>query len=293
MGRRRVGTISMAIVLILSGVMLFVAQGSKISAIEWGLKFWPIIPIILGGEILWYSYKIRDSEIKIRYDILSIFIIIIIMGTNIVIYSLVQLDVVSKVNLMVSAKGYDLSIPHEELPIDNTINKIIIDAPSYCDMNIRVENTDSLLLTGNVRAYADSKEKAKGLVKSDNLITHRSGDSLYVSFDASLYGNNAIYYSSISDYTLVIPDNMNIEINDGSYLNLIVQNIDNDITIDNFSSITMRIDNKIDALINGNIDNDEDLKGNIQWNNNKASFGNGKNKINIINADEIIVNTAY
>jgi len=56
MKNKRVGTISMAIVLIGFGILIFIAQINKLSAVELAIKFWPGILILLGIEILIYSY---------------------------------------------------------------------------------------------------------------------------------------------------------------------------------------------------------------------------------------------
>ncbi len=48
--KRRVGTISMAIVLIAFGILIFIAQINKVSAVELAIKFWPAVLFLLGGE---------------------------------------------------------------------------------------------------------------------------------------------------------------------------------------------------------------------------------------------------
>lgn len=103
MKNKRVGTISMGIVLIGFGILIFIAQINKLSAVELAIKFWPIILIVIGGEVLWYSYKTKDEEdIKIRYDIFSIFIVIVILSVNIAIYGLIESGIMDLVKLKVS-----------------------------------------------------------------------------------------------------------------------------------------------------------------------------------------------
>ncbi len=52
MENKRVGTISMGIVLIGFGILILVAQINKISAVELAVKFWPTILMLIGGEVL-------------------------------------------------------------------------------------------------------------------------------------------------------------------------------------------------------------------------------------------------
>ena len=103
MKTKRVGTISMAIVLIGFGILIFIAQINALSAVELSMKFWPMILIVLGGEILWYIYKSKDSEdIKIKYDILSIFIVMVILSVNMVIYGFIETGIMDLIKIRVN-----------------------------------------------------------------------------------------------------------------------------------------------------------------------------------------------
>lgn len=104
MKTRRVGTISMAIILILFGILIFTAQISKRSAVELAIKFWPLILILLGGEILFYSIlgKKENGDILIRYDIFSIFIVIVVLSINLFIYGLLETGILDYIKLKVA-----------------------------------------------------------------------------------------------------------------------------------------------------------------------------------------------
>lgn len=102
MQKRRVGTISMAIVLIAFGVLMFLSQINKKSAVELAIKFWPTILFLIGGEILWFAYKYKDEDVKIRYDVFSIFIILFILMINIALYGLMETGIIDLIKLKVS-----------------------------------------------------------------------------------------------------------------------------------------------------------------------------------------------
>lgn len=106
MKNRRIGTISMGIVLILFGVLLLLSKVSSISGIEIFVSFWPVILIILGIEILYYVYKNKEEEKPIRYDIFSIFIVTAILMFNMAIYGLIETGVMDLVKLKVSQEIY-------------------------------------------------------------------------------------------------------------------------------------------------------------------------------------------
>lgn len=106
MKTRRVGTISMGIVLILFGILLLLSRFSTISAVELFTRFWPVILIIIGAEILYYAYKNKDGEERMRYDIFSIFIVTMVLAFNMFVYGLIETGVMDLIKLKVSQEIY-------------------------------------------------------------------------------------------------------------------------------------------------------------------------------------------
>lgn len=98
---KRVGTISMGLVLIFFGIIMLIAQFSKISAVELFIKFWPFILILLGLEILFYSYKNTTEDVKIKYDIFSILIVTTILIINVGLYGLMETGIMDLIRLKV------------------------------------------------------------------------------------------------------------------------------------------------------------------------------------------------
>lgn len=101
---KRVGTISMAIVLIGFGVMLFVAQFSMLSAVEIAFKLWPAILIIIGAEILYYAstQKKSNENIIIKYDLFSIFVVTVILVVNIGLYGLMETGILDYFKVVIN-----------------------------------------------------------------------------------------------------------------------------------------------------------------------------------------------
>lgn len=100
MKSKRVGTVSMALVLIFFGVLLLMSQFMMVSAVELFTRFWPFILIMLGLEVLYYTYK-NEDEVKIKYDIFSIFIVTFILIVNMGLYGLMETGVMDLLKLNV------------------------------------------------------------------------------------------------------------------------------------------------------------------------------------------------
>ena len=116
MKTKRVGTISMALVLIGFGLVLFIAQFSKISAVELSIKLWPAILILLGGELLYCAYRRqKDKEdLVIKYDVFSVFIVTTILIVNIGLYGLMETGIMDYIKLRVADETYRYEVNMKE-----------------------------------------------------------------------------------------------------------------------------------------------------------------------------------
>ena len=124
---KRVGTISMGVVLIAFGVILFLSQINKFSALNMLLKTWPVILILIGLEVLWYRYASKDEGSVIKYDFFSIFTIFIILIVNIGIFAVNESGIIQRFESMFLSSAYEMDMSIEEYTVDEGINKIIID----------------------------------------------------------------------------------------------------------------------------------------------------------------------
>ena len=65
----RVGTFSMGILLLATGILLLYGQLQPYPATEYLLQWWPLIFVLLGLEVLLQAYfnKVEDGESRVRY----------------------------------------------------------------------------------------------------------------------------------------------------------------------------------------------------------------------------------
>ena len=71
----RVGTLSMGIILVALGSIMLYSQIAGVQSLGLILKWWPIILVLLGVEILVYIFLSKQEQPKVKFDIFSIFII--------------------------------------------------------------------------------------------------------------------------------------------------------------------------------------------------------------------------
>ena len=302
MRNKRVGTISMAIVLIGFGVLLFLAQINQLSAVELAMKLWPIVLILLGGEILWFSYKGKneDGDIKIRYDIFSVFIVMIILFANISIYGLLEFGLMDSLKSEITSTTFNYDLPLEEYMVDSSIEKIVINASGYSGVNIRTDKGDKVITSGSVNIRSNSEENAVNQLDENIININKSGNTMYLTVKDRM---NHDY--NIRDLNLIIPDDKAIEINGGNNLHLIMDSVNKDVLIDNVNGINLRVGKnsnaKIETISDYEQGYEQGLKGNVKWNTTQIGdelsprykgeliYGDGSNSLNIINSYNIIV----
>ncbi len=302
MKQRRVGTISMAIVLIAVGVLMLISQVNNVSAVKLSMKFWPVVLFLIGGEILWYSYKYNDEDTKIKYDVFSVFIVLLIVCINLCIYGLMETGLMSRFTSMVSSQTYSYKLPYKEVEVGNEIEKIIINSPHSTNLTIRSGGSNKIVSSGSINVTADGEDKAKEFLNNEYIVTNVSGNIMHISFMDRANSNDRVYSVYPHDYELTLPDNKKVEINGGDDLKLITNSIKNDWVIDNVNSIKLRIGKELNAKVKTLVDNREMLQGNAKWItteekngeevvNVKAEliYGDGSNSINILNPGEVVV----
>ncbi len=78
---KRIGYLSMGVILVLLGVSMMVALFNNPDAVRIIMKLWPLCLVIYGAEILFYTIVYRNREdTLIKFDFLSVIILVIIVG---------------------------------------------------------------------------------------------------------------------------------------------------------------------------------------------------------------------
>ncbi len=286
---KRVGTISMGIVLVAFGVIIFLSQINRVSALNILTRIWPLILIFLGLEILWFRYASKDDNIVIKYDLFSIFIVFVILFLNTGIYAVTETGLMHRLQSMALSENYNMDSVLNEYIIDESINKIIIDDTDNLVIRAAEDNIVSGISKLDIRAA--SKEEAKEFNSLDYIKYKKSGNILYV---YSINGKNNNYsYSRPKSIEIFLPQNIEVEVTNCYNLDLIYNNFNNKWTFDGVDSINIRLDNNSNVTIKAFSESLDFLKGNIKWSfNNFGEYikGEGANLINILNSGNITVN---
>lgn len=282
---KRVGTISMSIVLIAFGVILFLSQINEYSALNMVLKVWPVILILMGLEILWYKYFSKDESIIIKYDLFSVFVIFVILFVNIGIFTISESGLINRV----MSVNYNMDTAINEYIIDETINKIVIDDAN--NLAIRATEDNKISGVSKLNVYASNKEEATELTSLDTIRYEKSGNTLYVYSVNNI--NNNYSYSNTRNLDIFLPRDIDVEVINCYNMDLIFDDFSNKWTFDGVSNINIRLDKISNVTIKAFVESIDYLKGNVNWS--FDSFGeyvngDGDKIINILNSSNITVN---
>lgn len=107
---KRVGLFSMGLVLIILGITILLSQFTRIDIIGLSLKLWPMVLILLGLEVLWMNYRNNsDENIRIKFDLASIFIVILILIVNLGLYGIYETGIIDHIRQGNNMKSFSLN----------------------------------------------------------------------------------------------------------------------------------------------------------------------------------------
>lgn len=203
----RVGTFSMGLLLLCTGIGLLYAQFQPAPVVISILKWWPVIFIILGVEVLLQSYLMKDEESKIKYDLFSIFIIffIVIAGMGLQVAGKVGLS--SYIQENITSKQYSLQTNHE-IALEKNIQKVVIEAENGPRLKVRTGTGDSIQCNAQASIRAQSEAQAQQVLQENTqLNTRRDGNTLYLNLGFSTANN---CYGTA--YSLILPERLAVEL---------------------------------------------------------------------------------
>lgn len=247
MKRTRVGTFSLGVLLVAIGVLILVCGIKGVDGVQLILKFWPIILISIGLEILYFVYKNKGEEMKLKYDVLSVvvFLFLLIISSGVFVFNefmdndlsnVVMRDIKIRANSDMVIKEYEFD--------KSKIDKVKIDNSG--NLTVRQSADDKIRIKTSVIIKASSKEiieKYKNQVVDIKEINR----VLVVSdFNEKSIGRLVEIGDVRTTYELYIPENVELSIEN-----------------DNGTIQASNLKNKLDFYLNGAVLNCYGIQGEI------------------------------
>lgn len=290
MRERRVGTLSMGLVLIGLGAFLIYSHANPQAALFTAVRWWPLLLFLLGGEILFYSYVLPGNGVKLKYDIFSIMIIFLIVITTLGVFGITQVGIMPRLTMMVNAQQFHLETPLSEIALDPDVKKIVVEQ-SPDNLTVRTGTDRKVASYGRAYVNADNRETADRLLAEKTLSTKKVGDTLFIGFNTYNSGNGMSYYARLLEQTLLVPSDCAVEIKGGDYLSVIANDLKGNLIIDHVNRTDIRLPNTADVEITAVTSAADNLKGTVPWNVNPVK-GNSENPKNQGNDENKVTGTA-
>ena len=213
MKRWRVGSLSMGIILVASGILLMVSLIIKVSVLNILLTFWPIILICLGLEILLHLFfkKEDGTNVKIKYDVLSVFFIGFVLMISFLFY-------VASFSVELLGGRDDtfaiLGIKHEDVHIESTVelagaNELVVFA-EY--MSIKVVHTTDENIRVDYRIATQTNDKEYAISMLENTFRFENGERAYMMVNTSVFSNYRRIGHPTIDCIIFLPQNSFLDI---------------------------------------------------------------------------------
>lgn len=307
MKKRRVGTFALGIFLIGLGGLFFYAQFNEKNALEIAATWWPLILVLLGLEVLWYVYTAKEEAPKIKYNFFSIFIIFLFLIVSMGVYGVSQIGLAPHLQARLSAQEFQLQTLPEEVTLDETIKKIVLDVPSS-DLRLRTGTEEQVLVFGEAYVAAENRVMAEKLIAPKMLVDRKVGDTLYLSFNLPLAISNSAIYARIEEITLIVPADRSLEVKNNRKLEVDVTGLKNQLLIEGRGTTELKVPAQSDYALTASVEAEHCLQGNAEWTlldkkrgeeeqkgnpspiQGELTFGEGRYKINILSSGTVVVN---
>lgn len=208
----RVGTLSMGLLLVALGIIMLVSQILKTSIIEHIIRWWPIVLILIGLEILAYVFLSKQEEPKVKFDVFSIIIISILMMTSVGVYAVTGL--ISSGNGVISidsifdtyrneskyTKNFEVEVTGSNLIIDNSMGNV----------DVTKGEGEKIEVEANITIKNNDVEYAAKI--SESLVSISEEKNTKISSNSKKYSNNGKIGSIKIDYSVKVPDTVNVEV---------------------------------------------------------------------------------
>ena len=264
----------MGLVLIGTGLSLFIAKINNKAVFDAVVKWWPLVFVLLGLEVLILSCCRKDNT-PIKYDLFSIFIILLIVFCGLGLYGLDSIGVTGKINNYLTSEDHHIKSSTIDIAVAPDINKLVINAP-FCDLKIQTCESTKISSYSYALARADSQKVAQNFVdKGVRVESNTSGKTQYISF--KLPAAEGVH---TTEYTLFIPQNLDVEVHDGNMVQIYADKLDNNWKIAGHGDLQIFLPRQADLTIRAVVDENISLGGSVTWEETGTTEHNSDNNNN-------------
>ena len=259
----RVGTISMGLALVGLGVVLLIGKLSLSAR----LRFWPLILILLGLEMVLLNIlaSIRGSRVRFTYDGLSIFLVLLMLfvSSGLVVLESTGILGLAQRSLHISQRyvqGEGITYP-----LDASLETLVLSVAEG-KTNLRPYDGNEILISVVYDGYFASREEASKYAQEQLIRSQRLGDNLLVEVyppSRTVMPNTEVK----QEVTILVPEALALEFNQGrGEVEITMGDLLSNWTINGDSQdLKVVLDGVSDTRIKVEIADNGRLRGNVEW----------------------------
>ncbi len=263
----RVGTISLGMTLLVLGTGLVYSMLNQIKAAELITKWWPLIFIVLGIELLAQFYTRKNGEIPMKYDFISILLILFIVVSGLALQVFSEFGLAGVIQEQMNSRSYTLPMAGQDIPVAEGVDRIVIKA-DRCNADIRTAAVKSCTITGTAVVEAPNRDAAIQVQEEQQSFSSRiNGNMLQIDLSSPPVYNHMTATTYETGYSLVIPEGITVEIEGTSgSIRYTGSGPGSNLTIDGSSDVTVFLPPTTGAMVSSFSHNaNKGPEGSLQW----------------------------
>lgn len=265
----RVGTVSMGLILIALGFVLLMGRINDSFTLANLLKFWPIVLIILGVEMLLLNALtvFRGSRIRFTYDVLSVFLVLVLLLVS---SGLVALESSGALDLVQRALHTTQRYVEAEKLVytaDQSLKALTMEIYGSTTQ-LRAYDGDQIKVSVIYNGYFASAAEADQYAEEQLVRAERIGENLFI----KVFPPGRDHWSTNNvrqEVTVLIPQHLDVEIDQQSgSLKISLLDLQSNWVVSQKSSgqsTEVHLDTISDGEVTVELADGGRLTGNVEW----------------------------
>ncbi len=262
----RVGTFSMGFTLIALGLFLILGRLYEIDILTYMIKFWPLLIIVLGLEIISYNFltHVKKGGGHFTYDFISITLVILFLLFSIGVCFLESSGLFAVTQRYLLSSAHIVEEEKVSCPVNDGIQSLIMEAESKA-LTLRSYDGDKIKVSAVYKGYFASREEAEVFAMEQPVRQERLGDTLFLKIFSPAFTRYIFSHPMPEqEITVYVPEKINVELqSSGESLDLYLPAVKSNWGI-NFQGRSSNI--YLDTAENANLDVEISRRGSLQDN---------------------------
>lgn len=253
----RVGTLSMGLLLLSAGVGLLLAQFDGQKAFNLAMRWWPLILIILGIEVLIYTWSRKNEEGRVKYDLFSIIMVVFLIFTALGLKLVQDVGLAQYITKQLQLTEFNPRLGDKSIAVDSSVQKVVIDTGQMINLELRISDVPAISMSGEAWVKANNLEEARQAAEQEfRAESRQEGSTQYVNLGSK----------SQVKCQVLIPSRVALEVNGNPHrFSLIMEEIKNDCLIRTSENPIIILPAQADVLLTVMGLSSQEIDSNLSW----------------------------